>query len=69
MILATHSDRLLDALLNPQQSAVLCRLNEKRETELLKPDKDALEDWMKNYRGLGELRAKGYENFVMNKPA
>lgn len=65
VVLATHSDRLLDELTEPATSAVLCELNAERATRLRKPDAAALTRWMERYRGLGDLRAAGYEGTVM----
>ncbi|MFO0761689.1 MAG: AAA family ATPase [Byssovorax sp.] len=64
VILATHSDRLLDALTEPAESVVLCEIDEARATTLKRPDPEALERWLKRYRGLGELRAQGYAPHV-----
>ena len=38
IILATHSDRLLDALSDPQRSVVLCNLDSKLAAQLQRPD-------------------------------
>lgn len=69
VVLTTHSDRLLDALSEPETAAVLCRLDETRATELLRPDAKALDAWLKRYRGLGALRAQGAESYVMTRKA
>lgn len=61
VILATHSDRLLDALEDPASSVVLCELDENHSVRLLRPDRIRLEKWLKRYRGLGSLRAEGYD--------
>lgn len=65
VLLATHSDRLLDELADAAASAVLCELDEQRATRLRKPDASVLARWMERYRGLGDLRAAGYESSVM----
>lgn len=67
VLLATHSDRLLDSLENPAKAAVLCELDENRATRLLRPDPEALAEWLKNYRGLGDLRSAGYESAIFTK--
>ncbi len=69
VILATHSDRLLDALADPAQSVVLCELNRKRETELRRPSRAALARWLERYRGIGDLRSEGYEAHVFEESA
>jgi ABC-type polar amino acid transport system ATPase subunit len=67
VILATHSDRLLDALQDPAASVVLCELNERRETQLRRPSREALARWLERYRGLGDLRSEGYEAHVFEE--
>jgi predicted ATPase len=69
VVLATHSDRLLDALTDPQGTVVLCRLNAQRSTELLRPNAAALTKWLQKYRGIGEMRSEGAEAVVMTEPA
>jgi predicted ATPase len=69
VIVSTHSDRFLDALEHPEESAVLCRLDRDRATRLLRPDGAALALWLERYRGLGDLRGAGYERHVMTVPA
>lgn len=65
VILATHSDRLLDGLSDPACSAVLCELDEERRTRLVRPDPEALARWLARYRGLGDIRGAGHERSVM----
>jgi len=64
VLVATHSDAMLDALTAPAASSVLCELDEHHATRLVRPDPASLERWLEDYRGLGELRAAGYENVV-----
>ena len=66
VILATHSDRLLDALADPASSVVLCDLDEGRTTRLQRPNSEHLEEWLESYRGLGSIRAEGYEAHVFS---
>lgn len=61
VLITTHSDRLLDALANPAESVLLCELNDRGSTQLRQPDAAQLEKWLKDYRGIGSLRAEGYE--------
>ncbi|MCX4243382.1 AAA family ATPase [Paraliomyxa miuraensis] len=69
VILATHSDRLLDALGTPERSVVLCDLDEHRTVRLRRPNEDKLAEWLEDYRGLGSLRAEGYDTYVFDSPA
>jgi predicted ATPase len=66
VVLATHSDRLLDALDDPSESVVLCSLDADRATVLRRPDSGRLAEWLEDYRGLGSLRAEGYEAYVFD---
>jgi predicted ATPase len=66
VILATHSDRLLDALTDPAGSVVLCDLDEGRTTRLQRPNPVRLTQWLETYRGLGSVRAEGYEAHVFD---
>jgi predicted ATPase len=70
VILATHSDRLLDGLADPVSTAVLCELDESRATRLLRPDGEALRQWLDRYRGVGSIRAEGFERqvFKLDQP-
>jgi predicted ATPase len=67
VVLATHSDRLLDALSDPAGSVVLCDLDERRTTRFQRPNPERLEEWLESYRGLGSLRAEGYEAHVFDE--
>jgi predicted ATPase len=42
VLVATHSDRLLDGLTNPAKSVVLCALDDRGTTRLVRPDREAL---------------------------
>jgi predicted ATPase len=64
VLLATHSDRLLDGLKEPAGSARLLSLDEERATRIAQPDPQALMQWLERYRGLGNLRSEGYEDTV-----
>jgi predicted ATPase len=67
VLIATHSDRLLDGLSDPARSAVLCELDETRATRLLRPDPRALKKWLERYRGLGDIRGAGHEASVLTR--
>jgi predicted ATPase len=64
VVLATHSDRLLDSLSDPAHSALLCELDTRRATKLVKPNPAELEAWLERFRGLGQVRSEGYESQV-----
>lgn len=65
VVLATHSDRLLDALSSPADAVVLTELDERGDTRLLRPDAARLARWLEEYRGIGDLRAAGHVASVM----
>ncbi len=59
VVIATHSDRLLDGLSDPAKSVVVTELDERARTRLRRLDPEALQRWIGDYRGLGDLRADG----------
>jgi predicted ATPase len=59
VVLATHSDRLLDGLSDPARQTAICALDEHGATRIERLDADRLGRWLEDYRGLGELRADG----------
>jgi hypothetical protein len=59
VVLATHSDRLLDGLSDPARQTAVCALDEHGATCIERLDADRLGRWLEDYRGLGELRADG----------
>ncbi len=67
VLVATHSDRLLDGLTDPAKSVVLCALDERGTTRLVRPDREALAKWLERYRGLGDIRSAGHAASVMTK--
>jgi predicted ATPase len=68
VLLATHSDRLLDGLEEPEDAAVLCEIDAPPRTSVLRrPDPAALAAFLKSYRGLGDVRAAGHERSVMTR--
>ncbi len=60
VILATHSDRLLDGLSDPAQAVTVCELNAAAHTVTRTLSPEALADWLERYRGVGDLRSAGY---------
>jgi predicted ATPase len=67
VLLATHSDRLLDGLRDPARSVVLCELDERGATRLVRPDREALDKWLTRYRGIGDIRGAGHAASVLTK--
>lgn len=67
VVVATQSDVVLDCLEHPAESAVLCQLDPEMRTVLVRPDPAQLARWLEDYRGLGHLRAEGYEKVVMSR--
>ncbi len=64
VILATHSDRLLDALADPAASVRGCSTTDGHlRVERLDPER--LDRWLKEYRGLGDVRAEGFLSQVI----
>ena len=68
VLITTHSDRLLDALEHPETATRLLELDAHRSTRIRRPDAEALAKWLDRYRGLGQLRAEGYEDVVFERP-
>ena len=66
VVITTHSDRLIDALADPAGSVLLCELNERGATQLRAPNAKHLANWLTSYRGIGSLRAEGYEANVFD---
>jgi predicted ATPase len=67
VLLATHSDRVLDLLENPAEQTVLTRLNDDDCTVLERPNAEALQRWLDGdggFRGLGAVVAAGHESSV-----
>jgi predicted ATPase len=67
VLVATHSDRFLDALRDPAASVVTCELGPDRTTSLARPDREALGRWLEEFAGYGALRAAGHEVAVLRK--
>lgn len=69
VVLATHSDRLLDGLSDPASQAAICALDQHGATQIERLDADRLGRWLEDYRGLGELRADGELGSVLQPHA
>jgi predicted ATPase len=67
VLVATHSDRLLDGLSDPARSVVLCELDEHQATRLLRPNPRVLAQWLERYRGIGDIRGAGHEASVLTR--
>ncbi|WP_157595859.1 AAA family ATPase [Plesiocystis pacifica] len=65
VVLATHSDHILDLLPDPVSSVRVCELDDNHQTVLRKLDAEQLEKWLERYRGLGEIRAAGQLRSVL----
>lgn len=68
VVVATQSDQLLDCLADPALSTVLCDLDEHRHLRLRRPDAVHLAKWLTEFRGVGQLRAEGYDSLVFPRP-
>ena len=68
VVVATHSDQLLDCLADAAGSTALCDLDEHRHLRLRRPDAVQLAKWLPEYRGVGQLRAEGYDSLVFPRP-
>ena len=66
VLIATHSDHLLDALSEPARAVRVCE-REQNRTRLRSLDSEALTAWLEDYRGLGALRADGYMPSVLRE--
>jgi predicted ATPase len=67
VLVSTHSDRLLDGLSEPARSVVLCELDDRQATHLLRPNSRLLAKWLERYRGLGDIRGEGHEASVFTR--
>lgn len=59
VIIATHSDRLLDCLPDPATAVRVCELDSRHRTHLAQLDGAQLDKWLRRYNGLGQIRAQG----------
>jgi predicted ATPase len=59
VIIATHSDRLLDCLPDPAAAVRVCELDPQNRTRLAQLDRAQLDKWLRRYSGLGQIRAQG----------
>jgi predicted ATPase len=66
VILATHSDRLLDDLPEPAACVRVCEIDPEYRTQLRQLDAAQLAKWTERYRGLGDIRASGLMSAVIS---
>lgn len=67
VIIATQSDRLLDLVSEPEREVVLVSRDEAGRSRLLRPNSAQLTRWLRSYRGLGEIRAEGFEGLLFDR--
>jgi predicted ATPase len=59
VLVATHSDRFLDTLRDPARAVRVLELGADGTTAVRRLDSATLAEWLRDYSGLGELRADG----------
>lgn len=59
VVVATHSDRFLDALRDPARAVRVLELDDHGATVVRRLDSGALATWLSEYSGVGSLRADG----------
>ncbi len=65
VIIATHSDRVLELLDKPAEAVRVCELDEVGRATLARVDPDELEKWLARYGDFGRIRAAGYLSHVL----
>jgi predicted ATPase len=64
VMVATQSDAFLDAVTDRDDALVHCRLDSQRRTQLARLDREQVQAWLDDFRGLGELRREGLEDLA-----
>lgn len=64
VLLATHSDRMLDLLSDPVASIRVCEMSG-GSTRVRRLDRESLDAWLADFRGVGDLRSEGHLIDVM----
>jgi predicted ATPase len=64
VMVATQSDAFLDAVSDRPDAIVHCRLDAQRSTELARLDRSVIQEWLDDFRGIGELRREGLEDLA-----
>ena len=67
VIVATHSDRLLDALSEPARSVRVMETGANLSTHVRRLDAKALGRWMDEYVGVGSIRAEGHLRSIVGQ--
>lgn len=68
VVIATHSDRLLDALTDPADAVVLFERGADGATVARRPSRAWLDKWLTEYSGIGGARAEGYGSVIFTEP-
>jgi predicted ATPase len=70
VLVATHSATFLDQLTEPAKSVYVCRLREADSAmEIVRLDAVRLQEWLTDYRGVGELADTGHLVHVLEQAA
>jgi predicted ATPase len=64
VLVATQSDAFLDVVTDRADALVHCRLSPQRTTQLVRLDREQVQDWLDDFRGVGELRREGLEDLA-----
>lgn len=64
VMVATQSDAFLDAVSDRPDALVHCRLDAERRTQLARLDRERVQGWLDEFRGIGELRREGLEDLA-----
>jgi len=68
VLIATHSDAMIDALSEPARSVRVCELElPQRKTVVRSLDRNALARWLQDYRGVGHIRNDGFLSQVVDE--
>lgn len=62
ILVGTQSDAFLNAIERPEDTVVLCQLDDQRRTVLLRPDRERLRTWLIEFKGLGAMRSEGLQD-------
>jgi predicted ATPase len=69
VVLATHSDALLNMLSNPVEQVRVCRLDAQRRMRLERLDASRFERFSRDFGGIGDLRREGLLSSVVAEEA
>ena len=64
ILVGTQSDPFLNAIEHPEDTVVLCQLDDERRTALHRPDPEQLRAWLGEFKGLGTVRSEGLQSVV-----